>query len=177
MRYFAHLAEKHNVYITVPIAEQDGKKFFSTVVLVDPKGRPVLYYRKRQLSRDWDSTWANPGEEKAKAVDTPYGRIGLVIGYDLPKAYPELVEEKADIILWSSAFRISGENFEKSLNRTVRLHVKKSGINLALANWVWAGAWWEGSGYSRIISSDGSMSLASKNDREMLVVRDIKIAK
>lgn len=107
----ARAARRHCMYIaggTLPVAAPDGR-VFSACMLFAPDGSRIARYDKIHLFRfdgedgriDESRTIA-PGRQPA-AADTPLGRIGLSVCYDL--RFPELFRRLgADIILAPSAF-------------------------------------------------------------------------
>jgi N-carbamoylputrescine amidase len=78
---WAELAARHGGWIAGGFAERDGERLFNTGVLVGPDG-VALHYRKLHLFSGEKGTFA-PGDLGLPIVDTPLGRIGLCICYDL----------------------------------------------------------------------------------------------
>jgi deaminated glutathione amidase len=96
--------------------EIDGQRCHNTSVLYGPTGDRLAFYRKIHLF-DVDvpggltireSDTIAPGEEVVVA-DTPLGRFGLSICYDLrfPELYRALVDRGVDIITLPSAFTLT----------------------------------------------------------------------
>lgn len=93
------IAQAHGVYVACGMAERDGTRFYNSAVLVSPAGALIGRYRKVHL-------WADDTKHFARGqdlgiVDTPHGRIGLTICYDLmfPEYIRALVLNGARIIL------------------------------------------------------------------------------
>lgn len=96
----------------VPERAPDGRTFNTAFVLAD--GRVQARYRKVHLF-DTDvpgvprheSTYTAPGDRPV-VVDTPLGRIGLSICYDLrfPELYQALAEAGAEMIVVPAAFTL-----------------------------------------------------------------------
>ena len=84
-RVFGALAKELGIYLTVPLVEVDPKqrKHFNTIVLVDPQGRIALHYRKLNPWPWAEQGWASPGDRGHQFLDTPYGRLGLLVCYDV----------------------------------------------------------------------------------------------
>lgn len=178
--HFAALAEELRMYILLPYIEQTGEGetevFYNAAVLFDPMGRPILHYRKQFLWAVGDPMWAEPGVfETQPVVETPFGRIGVMLSYDMHEVFRQLAEQRVDIILHASAFY--GMNFEAWLLTRYRRMVRAAGANVILANWAlpWPGNW-EGYGLSRILRRDGTL-LASRtgNPGEYIVIHDIPL--
>lgn len=178
--HFAALAQELEMYILLPYIERDGEgeneTFHNAAVLLDPTGQAVLHYRKQFLWAIGDPMWAEPGSyEIQPTAETPYGRIGVMISYDMHEVFRQLAEQKVDVILHASAFY--GMNFEEWLLTRYRRMARASGANVILANWglPWSGNW-EGYGLSRILRRDGTL-LASRTGTpgEFIVIHDIPL--
>lgn len=95
---FARLAAEHGVYIVGCVAERAGAKLFDTAILVGPEGY-IGRYRKTHL---WNTEklWFTPGDEGFSVYDTPIGRIGLLVCWDIwfPETARIVTQLGADII-------------------------------------------------------------------------------
>ena len=92
----------NNLYICFGFAENKGKEFFNSSILIGPEG--ILgVYRKIHLN-DNDRKWASEGNDW-KYFDTKIGRVGLLIGYDaiFPESARCLGLYGCDLVLCSSA--------------------------------------------------------------------------
>eukprot|EP00408_Alexandrium_pacificum_P043175 CAMPEP_0171240438 /NCGR_PEP_ID=MMETSP0790-20130122/44509_1 /TAXON_ID=2925 /ORGANISM="Alexandrium catenella, Strain OF101" /LENGTH=338 /DNA_ID=CAMNT_0011706875 /DNA_START=1 /DNA_END=1017 /DNA_ORIENTATION=- len=99
---FAKLAAELGVYITVPFIEYDPetKQYFNAVSLVAPEGgdRSVAHYRKNCPWPFPEKSWASPGAGVDGATyDTPYGRVGLAVCFDIHS----ILAKYADRQLWA----------------------------------------------------------------------------
>ncbi|MEM9692660.1 MAG: carbon-nitrogen hydrolase family protein [Myxococcota bacterium] len=120
----AKLADELSVHLLVGgLAEQriedgkpDPKRCYNSSVLFGPNGDRVAVYRKMHLF-DVDvpggltiaeSDSIAPGE-RVVVAETPLGRIGMTICYDLrfPELYRQLVDQGADILAVPSAFTLT----------------------------------------------------------------------
>mmetsp|Transcript_52091 Transcript_52091/g.121131 ORF Transcript_52091/g.121131 Transcript_52091/m.121131 type:complete len:412 (-) Transcript_52091:132-1367(-) len=106
VRHMASLARELGLYITVPFLEREGQQFFNTVTLVGPESlpeRPVLaHYRKNCPWPHPEKSWATPGDGVA-TFDTPYGRVGLAICFDIHS----VLAKYADRGLWALLYPIA----------------------------------------------------------------------
>jgi predicted amidohydrolase len=66
--------------VVTTIAETTDNGTYHTAVLVGPNG-PIGRHRQWHLTAE-ERTWAIPGNEPPRTLDTPLGRIGLLAGYD-----------------------------------------------------------------------------------------------
>lgn len=98
VRCWIDFAREHNVYLVAGLAERDGMRLFNTGVLVGPDGF-IGKYRKAHL---WnlEKLWFTPGDLGFPVFDTPIGRIGLLICWDIwfPEVPRILAQQGADII-------------------------------------------------------------------------------
>jgi len=111
--FLAETARKHGIWIvggSVPLVASSPKKVLNTSLVYDDKGKCVARYDKIHLfgfemgdERYSEEATIEHGK-KVVALDTPFGRIGLSICYDL--RFPELYRAmgEVDLILVPSAF-------------------------------------------------------------------------
>ncbi|WPP01135.1 nitrilase family protein [Pseudomonas sp. HR96] len=92
---FAH---EHGIYLAAGVAERDGMHLYDSAVLVGPHGY-LGKYRKAHLWNQ-EKLWFTPGDLGFPVFDTPIGRIGLLICWDIwfPEVPRILAQQGADII-------------------------------------------------------------------------------
>jgi nitrilase len=112
-KFLSETAREHKVWIiggSVPLASADTKKVRNSCLVYDDKGKQVARYDKMHLfgfnmgdENYSEERTIEPGDS-VQTVDTPFGRIGLSICYDL--RFPELYRamKDVDIIVVPSAF-------------------------------------------------------------------------
>lgn len=129
--FLARTARRHGIWIaggTVPLATSDGERIRQSLLMFDPEGRRAARYDKMHLfdvrleggETYRESATIEPGEPAPVTVDTPFGRVGLTICYDLrfPELYRRLVDAGATILLVPSAFtKVTGRAHWESLLR------------------------------------------------------------
>jgi nitrilase len=112
-RFLAKMAKKHQVWLvggTVPLETEDPNKVRNSCLVFDPTGKLAARYDKIHLFnldlgnehyREDDTIEAG---DKVVVLDTPLGRIGLSVCYDL--RFPELFRAmgEVDLIVVPSAF-------------------------------------------------------------------------
>ena len=106
-RFLADAARRHGVWIvggTVPVACADPGRVRSACLVFDYTGRRVARYDKIHLfafekgAEKYDeAATIEPGSEPL-AIDTPFGRLGLSICYDL--RFPELYRAQPAVDAW-----------------------------------------------------------------------------
>ena len=112
-QFLSDAAKQHGVWIvggSAPLVSDDPKRVRNTCLVYDASGKQVARYDKIHLfgfqmgdEQYQESRTIEPGNSPV-AVDTPFGRIGLSICYDL--RFPELYRamKDIDIIFVPSAF-------------------------------------------------------------------------
>ncbi len=112
-KFLASQAKRHGIWLvggSVPLACDNPKKVLNSCLVYDDKGKQVARYDKIHLfgldlgmEHYKEQTTIEPGNTVV-VVDTPFGRIGLSICYDL--RFPELYRTMGavDIILVPTAF-------------------------------------------------------------------------
>lgn len=103
----AALAAKHSTYIAVPIDRRDNGRRLNTVVLLDRSGRIVCMYNK--VFPYWSEFTVHPPVspgEAAGVYQADFGRVGIATCFDanFPEVWRRLSEEKAELVLWPSAY-------------------------------------------------------------------------
>jgi predicted amidohydrolase len=132
-------------------------------VLVDPEGKIALHYRKLNPWPWAERGWASTGDRGHQFLDTPYGRLGLLICYDINFEPPKLKENRVDHLLYSIAW-VDDANSDWFTKRLPEI-AKTSNINIIGANWsIPDHAGWSGYGHSLILLRDGTTAARVKND-------------
>jgi deaminated glutathione amidase len=112
-KFLASMARKHKVWLvggSLPLESDTPEKVFNSCLVYDDKGKQVARYDKIHLfgldlgnERYREEKTIQAGK-RVVVVETPFGRIGLSICYDL--RFPELYRAmgEVDIIVVPSAF-------------------------------------------------------------------------
>jgi len=115
--FLAEQAHQHHTWIvggTVPLTAKDSQHVRAACLLFDDRGEVKARYDKVHLfdvhlseSKETydESTTTEPGET-ATVVDTPFGRLGLAVCYDLrfPELFRRMSDEGAELFAIPSAF-------------------------------------------------------------------------
>jgi predicted amidohydrolase len=163
-REFGKLANELGIYLTVPLVELDAtqEKYFNTLVLVDPAGKIALHYRKRNPWPWAERGWASPGDRGHPFLDTPYGRLGLLICYDINYEPMKLKEKQIDHLLYSIAW--VDEPKSDWFTRRLPEIAKQANMNIIGANWsVPDEPGWSGYGHSLILLRNGQVAARAKS--------------
>jgi nitrilase len=120
--FLSKLAKQHNVWIvagSIPLHSDKAGKIKQALLVFNNRGEQVARYNKIHLfdvlieesGESYNESSIMDADEKSVVIDTPFGKIGLSICYDLrfPELYRELQEKGAQIFLIPSAFtKITG---------------------------------------------------------------------
>ena len=98
------LAEELGLHLVCGLAERAGDLVYNSACLVTPDG-DISVYRKTHLTAD-ERSWATAGDGWT-VVDTPIGRIGLLIGHDasFPEAGRVLALRGCDLVACPAAIK------------------------------------------------------------------------
>jgi predicted amidohydrolase len=101
----AAVAQRYGCVIALPTVTREAGQLSCTTVLIGPKGTELGRYRKTHLTAE-ERAWGAPGASYP-VLDTPFGRIGVMSGYDalFPETSRCLALAGADVILWPAAMR------------------------------------------------------------------------
>lgn len=156
VKKYIKLADDRNIFLTVPFIEQSNDKFFNTVLLVSPEGKILIHHRKKALWTQGDGSWCSEGDIDPKVVETEYGRLGVMICYDVHYMPEKLKKLKADIVLYSVGWY--GPNTEDWYKRRFpEKYVIPNNFSVVAANWSHEqdGQGWIGCGWSNIVYKNG----------------------
>lgn len=115
--FLAESASRHRIWLvggTIPLASADPHRVRASCLVLDPRGRQVARYDKIHLfdvqvpgSEEpyAESAVIEPGAEGV-VVDTPLGRLGLAVCYDLrfPELFRCLLDRGMEILAVPAAF-------------------------------------------------------------------------
>ena len=102
------VSRESGMYIACGLDERDGDCRHNSAVLLGPTGR-LATYRKLHLFHD-EQSWFEPGSS-LPVVDLPFGRVGMIICYDLwfPEAVRALALAGCDVVAvptnWVASFK------------------------------------------------------------------------
>ena len=158
------IAADHSGLVVGGFCERDGEAFYNTAVVVDQSG-VIGHYRKLHLFAD-EKACFTPGDRGLPIVETPVGRLGLCICYDL--RFVEVVRvlalSGAELICvpsaWITGFdatRWDADGFCPQAHGAV-LQAKLSQVFIACASQVGAFSGFEFLGSSVVIDSFGRVA-------------------
>ncbi len=179
-RFFSGLARQWGIYLTIPLLEVDRKtkRHYNTIVLIGPDGGTLIHYRKLNPWPWAEQGWASEGNLGRPVVDTPFGRLGVLICFDIHKQAEELAKLKIDTLLYSIAWVDDKDSdwFPKRLPEIARTH----GYNIVAANWAIPARHpqpsWHGYGQSTVIDATGGvLAKAAHAIGENIILADLPL--
>ncbi|MBN4060988.1 carbon-nitrogen hydrolase family protein [bacterium AH-315-I18] len=113
------VCQQHHIWLLLPLIEHRDQGVFNTAHLFNPLGEIVLTYDKTHLTLGERQDYGLTPGDAIKTVDTEFGRVGVMICYDIyfPEVARVLALEGAQIILFPSLQRSEQEDCCMLLNR------------------------------------------------------------
>ena len=161
------------LHVVCGLLERDGDRLHNAAVLVGPDGL-VGTYRKTHLPYLGVDRFTVPGDE-LPVFDTPLGRIGLEICYDLrfPEATRTLALRGADIIAHPTAFPVEARIQTELITVT---RAAENRVYLLSANRVGKERAAEFCGWSQIVDPYGKRIAEADAIEETLLLADVDLA-
>jgi len=115
--HLSQLASRYSCYLVAgsfPIKTEAGRRYKPICLVYGPNGELLCHYQKIHLfdvdvadgtKRYRESDGAEPGQDVV-TFDTPWGRVGVAICYDLrfPGLFQQLRDKGAELVVLPSAF-------------------------------------------------------------------------
>jgi N-carbamoylputrescine amidase len=179
------IAAEQKIWIGIGLNEKDGDKLRDTAVLVSSKGEIVLKHRKINLL-DWllDPPYTPGRQQDIGTVETPFGRVGLLICADSfrEELVSELAGQKPDLVYIPYGWAAKQDQWPEhsfSLVRRVQATARAIGAPVIGPNLVgrisqgpWTGYTYEG--LSTAADAEGMSLVQGKWNREDLIVLEIE---
>ena len=102
----AQMARQHGIWLiggTLPLISDEEGKVLNTTLVYDPQGEPAGRYDKIHLfgftrgAESYNEARTIVPGAQVRSIETPFGRVGLSICYDL--RFPELYRAMGDCVL------------------------------------------------------------------------------
>jgi predicted amidohydrolase len=170
-------ARANEIYVICGLYEtklDDQKRAYNTTVFIDRSGQLVHSYRKTHLYDAFsyhESDTIIPGDNQYKIVETEFGKIGLMVCYELrfPEIARQFALQGADILFVPAGW-VAGSMKEDHWQTLIRARAIENTMFVCGANLV--GDIF--SGRSIIVDPMGVI-LASAGEEETLIVSDIDL--
>ncbi len=166
------LAKKYRIYLCAGLAEKAGTKLYDSAVLIDATGRILLKHRKINILTELMNPPYRPGKN-ARAVETKFGKIGLLICADThkEKILKRMAALKPDLLLVPYGYAELENNWPehgKQLEKVVNNAGRKIGAPVIGTNLV--GENTKGAWKGRIFG--GHSVAADKNGKTLTIGAD-----
>jgi predicted amidohydrolase len=160
------------VHVVCGLLERDGDALRNAAVLVGPEG-PIGVYRKTHLPYLGVDRFVTPGDELS-VWDTPLGRIGIEICYDLrfPEVTRTLALHGADLVAHPTNFPVAAR-IQTELITCAR--AAENRVFLLTANRVGEERGGEFCGWSQIVDPYGTRLAEAGETGEALLVAEIDL--
>ena len=173
LRYVAKLAGLHHIAVLMGYAElsPNGQQAFDAVFVVDPKGKISGSYRKTHLFHN-ETGWFVPGD-KPLIIDFGFGRIGLLICYDLefPEAVRDLALRGAQWVATCTGNMSPNQHIQEIF---VQSRAAENRLWVAVANRVGREADLDFFGCSAVADPNGEL-IVQADERETILFADIDL--
>lgn len=159
--------------VLLGLIEGEGEEIFNTVLLISSKGL-VARYRKAHLPYLGVDRFVTPGPEPPLVVDTPFGRLGVLICFELrfPEVARVLALKGADIIFNITNWPQGAEANATFIGRTRALENR---VFLASCNRCGMERGVQFIGRSQVVSPEGRI-LAKAGPGEEILYADIDVS-
>jgi predicted amidohydrolase len=168
----ADACRRLDLYAVCGLLERDGDQLRNAAVFVGPDGL-IGSYRKTHLPFLGVDRFTVPGDE-LPVYDTPLGRIGVEICYDLrfPEVTRTLALKGADLVAHPTNFPMAAK-IQTELITVAR--AAENRIYLLTANRVGKERWGEFCGWSQIVDPYGRRLAEAGETEEALLVADVEL--
>jgi predicted amidohydrolase len=165
-------ARRLGTHVVCGLLERDGDIMHNAAVLIGPEGL-IGVYRKTHLPFLGVDRFVVAGDE-LPVFDTPLGRIGIEICYDLrfPEATRTLGLGGADLVALPTNFPVAARLQTEFITRT---RAAENRVYLLAANRIGKERWAEFCGWSQIVDPYGDRVAEAGADEEALLVADIDL--
>ncbi|MFJ4055261.1 nitrilase family protein [Pseudomonas sp. NPDC089743] len=182
LQAWADFAQEQQVYLAAGFAERDGLKLYDSAVLFGPGGM-LGHYRKAHLWNQ-EKLWFTPGDLGFPVFETPIGRIGLLICWDIwfPEVPRLMAAQGADILcslnnwVWTPPplFDVAGRCMASYLTMTAA-HVNN--VYIAAANRIGSERGGRFLGCSLIAGTNGwPIGEMASADHETILYADVDLS-
>lgn len=169
----AAAADRHGVYAVVGTLERAGDRCFNSAILVGPGGLLATYRKTHTLCLGVDR-FTTPGDIPYQVHDLPFGRIGILICYDLrfPEPARVLALQGAQAILlptnWPETSFIQADVFTRS-------RAAENRIFILAANRIGEERDARFLGRSQMVAPDGNVIVEASRREPATLIRELDL--
>jgi predicted amidohydrolase len=170
----AEACGRHGLHCVAGLLERDGDRLRNTAALIGPAGL-LGRYRKTHLPFLGVDRFVTPGDEPSEVYDTPVGRIGMVICYELrfPEPTRALALGGVELVVHPTNWPTPVRPFADFLTRA---RAAENRVFLLTANRVGAEGGVEFFGCSQVVDALGNRVVKAGDREEDLVFAEIEPA-
>jgi deaminated glutathione amidase len=170
-------ALENEIYVVCGMYEStidDGGRAYNTTVFIDRSGQLLHSYQKTHLYDAFsykESDTIIPGENQYKVVETEFGKIGLMVCYELrfPEIARQFALQEAEVLLVPAGW-MAGPMKEDHWQTLIRARAIENTMFVCGANLVGV----DFTGRSMVVDPMGVI-LASGGEEETIIITDIDI--
>ena len=164
-----------DIYAVCGMLIREGEELRNRSLLIGPEGL-IATYDKTHLPFLGVDRFVTPGDKPLVPIETPIGRIGLLICYDLrfPEATRSLALQGADLIAHPTNWPLAAKANAEFITRT-RAH--ENLVYLLTANRVGIEGTAEFCGWSQIVAPSGKRLAEADATSEVLIFAEVDIEK
>lgn len=120
------IAAAHKAYVILPLLLRQGECYRNRAHLIGPSGSIEGFYDKTHPTLGETEKLAVVAGQEIKVFDTDYGRVAIVICYDIyfPELFAKLTHLKPDIIFLPSLQRSDHEMASEAILKTRAMDTK-----------------------------------------------------
>ncbi len=178
----AALAKSYQIYISIGLAEKEGDALYDAAVLINDSGEILLKHRKVNILSELMEPPYTPGKG-VQAVQTPYGKIGMMICADSfdETVKTEMKSLQPDLLIIPYGWAKEEEDWPEhglELEKTVKKAAKEIGCPVigtdlvgAISHGPWSGLVY--GGLSVVSDASGTVLVKGKDRDRDLVILDL----
>ena len=174
LRAFGAAVGRAGIHAVVGFLEGSGRSLYNTAMLIGPDG-PVGRYRKTHIPPLGVDRFVRRGAVPAPVFETPIGRVGMAICYELrfPESARSLALAGADVIAQPANIGVGGP--EIVIDLFTRVRACENSVFLAVANRPDTEGSYRFCGKSAVVAPNGDV-LARASEEPALIVAEADLA-
>jgi predicted amidohydrolase len=172
------LANKNNLYISPNFYVEDNGEYYDMSLMIDNSGELIEKSKMVHIAQAeyfYEQDYYAPSDDGFKVVNTPFGKVGIVICFDrhIPQSVQSCALQGAQLVIIPTAntFAEQMDMFEKE----IQVQAYQNNVFIAMCNRVGKEDKMEFAGQSLIVDSDGN-TLYKADDKEQLIKFDIDLS-
>lgn len=170
-------AAEYKFYVSPNFYVNDGGNYYDMSLWIDSHGNVKHRSKRIHVANGggfYDEDYFSPGDDGFFVYDTPYAKVGIVVGYDrhFPEAIRACARLGADLVVIPAA-NTSNERLDM-YECELRAAAFANGIFVAMANRVGVEGSFVYAGQSMVVSPDGNI-VVKADDSQQFIICNIEI--